>query len=99
MERPSQGGASFPRLGFSEALRDRLEPYRHVDSAAEAGIDVFALKVWITASQAYLQWTRHLDYDPGDLTLQVGQVGDLTCHNRGLACYNLISNAVVLNDN
>ena len=98
VERPSQGGASFPRLGFSEALRDRLEPYRHGDPVAEADIDLFALKVWTTASRAYLQWTRHLDYDPGSLTLQVGQVGDLTCHNRGYACYNSTSNAVILND-
>ena len=87
-----------PRVGFSEALRDYLKFSDYSNPSVDFDIDLFVLKIWKLANQAYYQWTRHLDYMPGELTLQIGQVGDLTCHNRGYACYSPISNAIILND-
>ena len=54
--------------------------------------------VWILANQAYMQWTHHLDYDPGSLTLQVGSHGSLTCHNLRIACFVEGRDADVLDD-
>ena len=98
VERPAQGGAAFPRITFSSALRDRLEPDWRQDNNAQARLEFVSKMIWILANQAYMQWTRHLDYDPGSLTLQVGSHGSLTCHNLGIACYVEGKDAVVLND-
>ena len=96
VERPDQGVKAPPVLGFSDTLLSLLEPV--YDDIAVANVTTFADKIWRTANQAYAQWTRHLDYDPLPPVLQIGQEGALTCHNRGLACYNHRSNAVILND-
>lgn len=97
VERP-QGGAAIPRLNFSPFLRDRLEPGWRFDNNALARLDFASLWLWQLANQAYLQWTRHLNYDPGSLAVQVGDLGSLTCHGRGLACYDPDSNAVILSE-
>ena len=98
VERPPHGGAGVPRLTFSPVLRDYLEPHWRYDNNALARL-VFAERLlWTLGNQAYLQWTRHLDYDPGSLALQIGFHGNLTCHNEGIACYVPSANAVVLND-
>ena len=39
-----------------------------------------------------------MDYDPGNLALQIGSHGNITCHNEGIACYVPSENAVVLSD-
>ena len=96
--RPAQGGAAFPALSLSPSLRDRLEPGWRFNSHARARLDYTGELLWTLANQAYLQWTRHLDYDPGSLSLQIGSHGNFTCHNKGLACYLPNLNAVVLND-
>ena len=94
--RPEQGVKAIPVLNFSNDLLIYLEPF--YSSQAVADIETFANNLWTTANQAYGQWTRHLNYDPEPPTLQIGQEGDLTCHNRGIACYNGSTNAVILND-
>ncbi len=73
VERP-QGGAAIPRLNFSPFLRDRLEPGWRFDNNALARLDFASLWLWQLANQAYLQWTRHLNYDPGSLAVQVGDL-------------------------
>ena len=97
VERP-QGGAAVPRMNFSPFLRDRLEPGWRFDNNALGRLDAAGLWLWQLANQAYLQWTRHLNYDPGALAVQVGDLGHLTCHGRGLACYDPASNAVILSE-
>ena len=98
VERPPQGGAAFPRITFSDSLRDRLEPGWRYDNNALSRLNLVSRMIWVLANQAYMQWTRHLNYDPGSLTLQVGSHANLTCHGVGLACYLEDENAVVLND-
>ena len=97
-ERPAQGGAAFPRITFSDTLRNRLEPNWRHDENAEARLELVSRMIWVQANQVYMQWTRHLNHDPGDLTLQVGSHGSLDCHNIGVACYIGDRNAVVLSD-
>ena len=97
VERP-QGGAALARVSFSPSLRNRLEPGWRYDSAARARLEIASSLLWKLGSQAYMQWTRHLNYDPGSLALQVGSQGSLTCHNTHFACYVPSENAVVLSD-
>ena len=97
VERP-QGGAAIPRLNFSPFLNSRLEPTWRFDNNARARLDAAGLWLWQLANQAYLQWTRHLNYDPGSLAVQVGDLGGLTCHGRGLACYDPNTDAVILSE-
>ena len=50
--------------------------------------------LWQTANQAYLQWARHLDYDPGSVTIIVGGIcGE---NDLSIACYSLDRNEVIL---
>ncbi len=79
-------------------MRNRLEPAWRFDVYAQARLDVASLWLWQVANQAYLQWTRHLNHDPGSQALQVGSLGSLTCHGRALACYNPASGSVILSD-
>ena len=95
VERP-QGGAAVPHLNFSPLLSDRLEPSWRFDNNALARLNVAGLWLWQLTNQAYLQWTRHLNYDPGSLAVQVGDLGNLTCHGEGIACYDPDSNTVIL---
>ena len=96
--RPPQGGAAVPRVTFSSSLQDRLEPAWRYDNNALARLDLVERMIWVLANQAYMQWTRHLDYDPGSLALQIGSHGSLHCHNVGIACYIPDRDAVVLSD-
>ena len=53
--------------------------------------------LWQTANKAYLQWTRHLDYDPESITIIVGE----DCGGNGiiisiLACYSRNNDVVIL---
>ena len=80
VSRPEQGVKAAPVLGFSGDLLVLLEPF--YSSRAVADIETFTNEVWTTANQAYAQWTRHLNYSPEPPTLQIGQEGDLTCHNQ-----------------
>ncbi len=97
VERP-QGGAAVPRFNFSPLLRTRLEPGWRFDADARARIDAAGLWLWRLANQAYLQWTRHLNYDPGSLAVHVGAQGSLACHSGQVACYVPNVDAVILGD-
>ena len=96
--RPSQGGWGLPVLSFADDLNDRLEPNWRSDPAAQELLLAANWMFWRTANQAYMQWTRHLDYNPGLLLLQIGDTGNLSCHNQAIACYLPDLNAVVLSD-
>ncbi len=96
VKRPSQGGGGFPALIFSDSLSDRLEPNWRRDDEAQDLLLAAEWMLWRAANQAYTQWTRHLDYDPGSLLLQIGDTRNLTCHNRAIACYSPNENGVVL---
>ncbi len=97
--RPEQGGASFIQPVFDPRLFDILEPARQFDRRAQQRIEDFAGVLWILYSQAYRQWTRHLDYDPGDLTLQIGRLPlSPDCGAGNLGCYDPGNNIVILNE-
>ena len=96
--RPSQGDGGFPVLNFADDLSDRLEPYWRSDEVAKEFLFAAEWMIWLAANQAYTQWTRHLDYDPGLLLLQIGDEENLTCHNKGIACYVPNEDAVVLSN-
>ena len=98
VERPAQGGVAVPRITFSPTLRDLLEPGWRYDNNARDRLEAAARLLWIVGNQAYLQWDRHLDHDPGSLALQIGSHGSLTCHNEGIACYVPDENAVILSN-
>lgn len=97
VERP-QGGAALARVSFSPSLRNRLEPGWRYDNNARERLDATSTLLWRVAGHAYMQWTRHLNYDPGSLALQIGSHGNLTCHNVGIACYVPTEDTVVLSD-
>ena len=86
LERPLRGGAAVVRLTFAEGLSDRLEPGWRYDSNARERLQTAEDVVEALASQAYMQWTRHLDYDPGHLALVIGSPGDqcggVACHSQ-----------------
>lgn len=96
VERP-QGGAAVPDMQFSPFLRDRLEPGWRFDDDALERLQITSLWLWQLANKAYLQWTRHLNVDPGLLEVQVGDPNIVTCHS-ALACYVPALNAVILSD-
>lgn len=97
VERP-QGGAALARVSLSPSLRDRLEPGWRYDNNARARMAETSSFIWMLGNQAYMQWTRHLNYDPGSLALQIGDHGFLSCHNMAIACYVPGANAVVLSN-
>ena len=96
MERP-RGGAAVADVQFTPWLRDRLEPGWRFDAAAVERLTITSVWLWQLANMAYRQWTRHLNYDPGSLDLQVGETSALACHT-GSACYLPDRNAIVLRD-
>ncbi len=99
VERPSIGGAIVPFVQLSPRLQDSLEPGWRFDSNARGRLRFTGWLLWKLSNWAYTQWTRHLDYDPNILALQVGAQGSLNCHGgRARACYNPAVNAVILSD-
>ena len=86
VERPLRGGAAVVQLVFAEGLSDRLEPGWRYDRNAERRLQTAEAVVEALASQAYMQWTRHLDYDPGHLALVIGSPGDYC--GGGVACHS-----------
>lgn len=92
-----QGGAAVPRLNFSPILENRLEPTWRFNNNARARLRSAKLGLWQLTNQAYLQWTRHLNYNPGPLTVQVGDFRNLRCHG-GIACYWSDINTVILSE-
>jgi len=72
-------GAGVPEISIDPSLSDRLEPGWRGNAAGEARLDAAENALWVAANAAYLQWTRHLDHDPGPLALQIGEVGGLDC--------------------
>ena len=100
VDMPLQGGGAVARVKMGPSLADRLEPGWRYDSEASDRLELAAGVLWILANRAYLQWTRHLDYDPGPMALQLGEDGDLNCGHGStiLACYSPSHNAVVLRD-
>ena len=96
MDRP-QGGAAVSRVRFSPDLAYFLEPELDYDPAAVKRLEIAQIFIWRTAQAAYLQWTRHLDYDPGQLELQIGQnFTEAGCGHHAIACYDGNLNKVIL---
>lgn len=91
-----QGGASVPRVEFSPYLAYRLEPYLGTDPDALKRLELMQILIWRTAQEAYLQWTRHLDYDPGQLEVQIGDAPSAGCGHHAAACYVPSLNKVIL---
>ncbi len=99
VERPPIGGAAIPLIRFSPRLQDSLEPSWRFDSLARDRLTFVGWLLWKISNWAYMQWTRHLDYNPNILALQVGNEGLINCHGgRVIACYNPFVNAVILSD-
>ena len=101
---PERGGAGTPRIRYDgfvalrydgQELSDRLAPGWRYDNAAAWNLDRLERLIWMTANRAYLQWTRHLDYDPGPLTVYVGD-GPAECGGESIACHNPAYDAVTL---
>jgi len=63
---------------------------------ALARLEIAKNVVWLVANEAYLQWTRHLDYDPGPRALQVGDVAGLDCGPGAVACYSPADDVITL---
>lgn len=75
-------GASISNNGSGEVTRNSNEIKR------------FQHFLWQTANQAYLQWARHLEYDPESVTIIVG--GNCGGNDRTIACYSLRRDVVIL---
>ena len=99
--RPEQGGVSFIEVDFNNQLLDRVEPTWRFDEQAQARIEDFAGLVQTLYHQAYRQWTRNLNYDPGNLTLQFGKLplNDDCAGETTVACYDPNRDVVILNEN
>ncbi len=101
--RPPHGGAIILAPDAEVQLNDRLEPLWRLDNAlgreANERLEQFYGFLWILGNQAYRQWTRHLDTDPGVLRIQVGSIAGLECGGpQAAACYRPGTGDVVLND-
>ena len=91
---PERGGGGVPRITFSESLVSHLEPV--LSENAEVRLEIAENVVWLVANQAYLQWTRHLDYDSAPRALQFGDIGRLDCEPGSIACYFPDDDVIVL---
>ena len=100
VDMPSQGGGAVAQVTVGPLLADRLEPGWQYNAAARERLALASGVLWTLANRAYLQWTRHLDYDPGPIALQLGEDDYLNCGHgsNALACYSSSRNAVVLRD-
>ena len=100
--RPPHGGAIILAPDAEVRLNDRLEPLWRLDNVlgreANERLEYFYGFLWILGNQAYRQWTRHLDTDPGVLRIQVGSIAGLDCGPQADACYRPGTRDVVLND-
>ncbi|MCY4240135.1 MAG: hypothetical protein OXD36_00150, partial [Rhodobacter sp.] len=98
VDMPERGGGAVPRITFGPSLAYDLEPVlRFRDSPdARARLEIAENVVWLVANEAYLQWTRHLDYDPGPRALQVGDVAGLDCGPGAVACYSPADDRITL---
>ena len=96
--RPREGGASVQRFTFQPALAYQLEPILLLninDPGAIQRLQAAELLLVKAANAAYRQWTRHLNYDPGALTIEVGD-NLPSYHNGNIAYYDSLSDKVVL---
>ncbi len=98
VDRPTRGGGAVPRITFAPSLAYDLEPVLRFGGSAdaEARLEIAQNVVWAAANKAYLQWTRHLDYDPGPRALRVGSVRGLDCGPGAIACYSPSGDVIVL---
>ncbi|MCY4243032.1 MAG: hypothetical protein OXD36_14980 [Rhodobacter sp.] len=89
VEMPPRGGAAALDIDFDPSLADRLEPGWRGGGAAADRLASAERALWTAANAAYLQWTRHLDYNPGPPAIQIGEVGDLDCgpNPNAIACH------------
>ena len=86
---PERGGGVILDIDFDPSLADRLEPGWRNNGAAAGRLENAENALWTAANAAYLQWTRHLDYDPDPPAIQIGEVGDLNCgpNPNAIACH------------
>ena len=93
----AKGQVADVRFEFAPYLSDILEPRWRFDRSARNRLFAAELVLWKLTAQAYMQWTRHLDYDPGAVRVVVGDPRvDLTGHCGEVACYEPESDRVVL---
>ncbi|MYB35268.1 MAG: hypothetical protein F4X92_09165 [Gammaproteobacteria bacterium] len=99
--RPNIGGGALPRIQFDRDLSYILEPsLRYADdSGARTRLETVSFLIWKMTNLAYTQWTRHLNYHPGELFLIVGDGPDdsLTRHDTDtIAVAYFDGNSIVL---
>lgn len=83
--RPLVGGVITPQISWSDELSDQLDGYHR---------KAFDRLVWHASNQALLQWSRHLQYDPGTIPIQIGYTETHICGENAAGCasnffYNL----------
>ena len=79
------GGKGWAKINEEDLMNhlNELELTRDEDNVSTNGIISDSLLWWATHLQreinrGYLQWTRHLDYDPGELKIGIKEFDDLS---------------------
>ena len=98
IEMLNAGGKGYAEINREELMNylSELELTRDEDVSAN---EIISDSLWWTTNlqreinRAYLQWTRHLDYDPGKIEIGIGSTDDTT-----IAYYDTTENKVVLGE-
>jgi len=94
---PEHGGKVAVDIRHSPSLYSLLEPSWRFDPAARERLLAAGHVLEQLTAVAYLEWSRHLDYDPGSVTVQVGSIGEYRCGDgSAAACHSPDFDMVIL---